>query len=250
MEKGMSDLQRRLLLEGAVNLRDMGGYRTIDERQTRWQVLLRSDNLDKLTAADQQALLDYGVRHVVDLRSLPEIQLKPDVFAQSAHVTYHHLPLIEHGPEMDAADALPSHREQYAFYLDRCQPAIKSILETICAANEGGVVFHCAIGKDRTGVIAALLLSLAAVDAEIITEDYALTAGFIAPRVALMRQRLVDASGDVERFDRAFAAHPDSMRHLLTYLQDQYGGAAGYVRAIGVDDSAVEALRRRFVGDT
>lgn len=245
----MSELQRRLTLEGTINLRDIGGYRTADQRQTRWQVFLRSDNLDKLTEADQQALLDYGVRHVVDLRSLPEIQLKPDVFAQSAHVTYHHLPLIEHGPEMDTSDALPNHGEQYAYYVDRCQPAIKTILETICAVDEGCVVFHCAIGKDRTGVIAALLLSLAAVDTEIITEDYALTKGFIAPRVAEIRQRIVNAGEDVERFDRAFAAHPDSMRHLLNYLHTQYGGAAGYVRAIGVADSAVDALRLRFVGD-
>lgn len=245
----MTELQRRLPLEGAVNLRDLGGYHTADQRMTRWKVLLRSDNLDTLTEADQQALLDYGVRHVVDLRSLPEIQLKPDVFAQSPHVTYYHLSMIEHGPEMDAADALPGHGEQYAYYVDRCQPAIKAILETICAANDGAVVFHCAVGKDRTGIIAALLLSLAAVDAEIVTEDYALTAGFIAPRVAEIRQRIVNAGEDVERFDRAFAAHADSMRHLLAYLQANYGGAAGYVQAIGVDDSAVEALRLRFVGD-
>ena len=246
----MTVLRRHLLLEGAVNFRDMGGYRTADQRQTRWQVLLRAGDLNTLTIADQQALLDYGIRHVIDLRSLPEIQLKPDVFAQSPHVTYHHLPLIEHGLEMETSDALPSHREQYAYYVDRCQPSVKTILETICAANEGAVVFHCAIGKDRTGVIAALLLSLAAVDAELITEDYALTAGLIAERVAEIRKRIVNAGEDVERFDRAFAAHPDSMRYLLSHLHTQYGGAAGYVRAIGVDDSMVEALRLRFIGDT
>jgi protein-tyrosine phosphatase len=245
----MTEFQRRLILEGAVNLRDLGGYRTADQRQTRWQVLLRSDNLDILTEADQQALLDYGIRHVVDLRSLTEIQFKPDVFAKSPHVSYHHLPLIEHGPEMEESDALPSHREQYAYYVDRCQPAIRLILETICAANEGAVVFHCAIGKDRTGVIAALLLALAAVDDEIIAEDYALTKGFIAPRLALLRQRILDAGESVERLDRAFAADPESMHYLLTHLHTQYGGAAGYVRAIGVDDSDVETLRLRFIGD-
>lgn len=245
----MSELQRRLALEGAVNLRDIGGYRIQDQRETRWQVFLRADNLDKLTAADQQTLLDYGLRHVVDLRSSSEAQHYPDVFARSAAVIYHHLPLIEDGPDMQAVEALPTHFEVYHYFLERCQPALKTILETICATGDGCTVFHCTGGKDRTGVIAALLLGLVAVDAETIAQDYALTSQYLASRAGEWRQQVLDAGGDVERFDRMMATRPEVMRQTLAYLQGHYGGIPEYVQAIGVSDSAVSTLRLRFVGD-
>lgn len=244
----MSDQRRRLMLQGAVNVRDIGGYPTQGGQLTRAGVFLRADNLDRLTDADQQMLLDYGVRRIIDLRSLPELQNFPDVFAQSPHVIYQHLPLLEDKPQMAFVEAMPSHYEVYVHLLDQCQPQIRAVLETLATADAACTLYHCTGGKDRTGVISALLLGLAGVDAVTIAQDYALTGDYLAPRVAQWRQRAVDAGEDMERFDRLMLTNPDVMRRTLVYLHEHYGSIPDYVKAIGLTDSAIDQLRNRFVG--
>jgi protein-tyrosine phosphatase len=165
-------MQRHIQINGINNLRDLGGYATQDGGQTRWGVFLRSANLDEVAAAGQRQLLDYGLRHIIDLRTTFEIQRWPDVFAQSSAVNYHHLPFFDDNPGMEDIDGFDDVVEIYTFMVERCQPAVRTILETISTADDGAVLFHCAGGKDRTGIIAALLLGLAGVDDATIAQDY------------------------------------------------------------------------------
>ncbi len=245
----MNEMQRRLPLEGAINTRDIGGYDTQKGRQTKWQVFLRSDALDILTEADQQTLLEYGVRQIVDLRTFPEADNTANVFASSDNIIYKHLPMFESGPELEYVLELPSHFEAYLYFLEHCQPAIKAILEAVANLGDGCTLYHCSRGTDRTGVITALLLGLVQVDDEIIVQDYALSTQYFAPRMAKMRQQVLDDGGDLELFDRWSAAKPDMLRQMLTYLKDQYGGIPNYVQAIGVDAATVDFMRLRFLDD-
>ena len=84
---------RDLEIEGSWNVRDIGGYPTADGGTTRWGVLLRSGDLARVSPTGQQALIDYGVRTIIDLRDLNEVRSLPNVFAQSPTVAYHHLPV-------------------------------------------------------------------------------------------------------------------------------------------------------------
>ena len=239
--------QQHIPIEGTHNVRDLGGYATQDGGQTRRGVYLRSDNLDKVTAAGQGQLLDYGVRHIIDLRTTSETKRWPDVFASSTAVNYHHLPFFDDGARTNDDAVWDDVVEGYKFTLERNQPAVRTILETIGAADEGAVLFHCAGGKDRTGLIAALLLGLAGVDDETIAQDYALTAKLTAaPRVA-WRAEAEAAGEDMERYDRLSIARPEYMLGTLAHLHAKYGGVRGYVRTVGVDAAMIEALRSRLV---
>ena len=98
--------ERRLDIEGAYNVRDLGGYPTRQGRRTRWKQFLRSDSLHEVTEAGQSALKDYGLGVIVDLRMTPEIELKPNVFANSSSVDYRHLPVVQPGDK----EAIPKDR--------------------------------------------------------------------------------------------------------------------------------------------
>lgn len=239
--------QRQLRLEGAHNVRDLGGYVTQAGEQIRWKVFLRAANLDKLTAAGQGTLLDYGVRHIIDLRTTSELQRWPDVFAGSTALNYHHLPFFEDNPSMDDIDRLDDVVDIYKLMVERCQPAVKTILETIGAADDGAVLFHCAGGKDRTGIIAALLLGLAGVDDDTIAQDYALTAELTASLRVAWRAEAEAAGADMEKHDRMTTAKPEYMLGTLAHLHTKYGGIDGYLRAIGVDAATIGRLRSRLV---
>lgn len=239
--------QHHIPIEGTNNVRDLGGYPTRDGNLTRRGVYLRADNLDTVPAAGQAKLLDHGVRHIIDLRTTTETQRWPDVFAHSPVVSYHHRPFFDDDARSDEVDILDDVVEMYKLFVERYQPEIRLILETIGAVGEGAVLFHCAGGKDRTGIIAALLLGLAGVDGETIAQDYALTAELTAARRVVWRARAEADGQDMARYDRLSIARPEYMLGTIAHLRQTYGGIPGYVRAIGVDAATIEALRSRLV---
>ncbi|NJM72275.1 MAG: tyrosine-protein phosphatase [Scytonema sp. RU_4_4] len=126
-------LQRLLVLEGCYNTRDIGGYETLDGKKTRWRSVLRSDSLHRLTSTCQQTLLDYGVRTIIDLRYLSEVNKAPNVFANSPQVTYLHLPLFNEALETDLRKA-KTLIEQGLLLLKHCQQEIKVVMEAIAFA--------------------------------------------------------------------------------------------------------------------
>ena len=242
---------RNLAVEGSYNVRDLGGYPTADGHHTRWKVLVRAGNLDKVSAAGCQYLTDYGIKTVIDLRDEWEVDDFPNVFAQVEPVRYVNLPLIGNRLSEDEVwksegQKLLRLEELYGNYLDHCQVQIGSIMGAI-SESAGGTVFHCYAGKDRTGLIAALVLGAVGVSIEDIAEDYAQTSQHITHLVADWEEYAVKNDYDMRLFERDAGAMPETMVNTCNYLTERYGGVKGYLASCGVRDSQIEALRRRFV---
>ena len=245
---------RWLPVEGAYNVRDLGGYRTEDGRMTRWRTFLRADDLYKLTDADQNLLTDYGVRTVIDLRGSDELAQLPNVLAKNPNVTYLHQnmdgddPLRRDGePDAEILSVPERIRLSYSRRLRLRQDAIREILSALGAKDEQPTMFHCGAGTDRTGVIAALLLGLAGVAEEMIAEDYALSADGLFERYrqegapAKLAGRLtVDAV-------RLVSAPAEGMKLTLDFLNQTYGGIEQYVRHVGVTDRQIAGIRTALV---
>ena len=197
----MPEINRHIEVEGGYNVRDLGGYPTIEGRLTRSRVLIRAGTLDKLTPHGQRQLADYGVKTIVDLRDEQEANEYPDLFAPST--TYLNLPFF--GDTLSADETWyrhwtdsPTLHELYQHYFDRCQPQIKAIISAV-AASTPGILFHCYAGKDRTGLIAALVLSSVGVPAEVIAEDYERTSQHIQHLIVEWRESAQKTGGSMLR---------------------------------------------------
>jgi protein-tyrosine phosphatase len=242
---------RNLIVEGSYNVRDLGGYATADGHHTRWKVLIRAGNLDKVSAAGCQYLTDYGVKIVIDLRDEWEVEDFPNVFAQVEQVRYVHIPLIGDQLLRDEAWKLTSEKfsrldEFYIYYLEHCQRQIAQIMG-VFAESSGGTVFHCYAGKDRTGLIAALVLGAVGVSIDDIADDYAQTSQHIPHLVAQWRDYAVKNGHDMQHFERDAGSIPDTMMNTLHYLTERYGGIREYLVSCGVTDGQLAELRGRFV---
>ena len=253
----MSDEQQARLLrwEACYNARDLGGYATADGGRTRWGAFVRADNLRRLTPSGRTALLDYGVRTVIDLRRTAELEIDPNPFAEPTTDTalpmYRNLPL---GLDADSAGIAAvaaagagedaSMLELYRRVFDHYWCGIAGVMAAIVRAPEGAVLFHCHAGKDRTGLIAALLLALAGVPEPTIAEDYALSQACLKP---IYDERL-NQEPDAEkraRLGEMLSAVPETMLSFLEHLNTRHGGAERYLLAAGVAAADVERLRRR-----
>ncbi len=233
-------MERHIIVEGGVNVRDLGGYPTAGGRVTRFGRLIRSANLDQLTASGQQTLLDYGMKTDIDLRHVDELKRFPDVFARSAHVRYLHLPF--------AADDFSPRAEHsrldglYIEAFDSRRENIRAIISAI-ADGEPGILYHCAVGKDRTGMISALLLGNAGVPTDVIAEDYAETTRHIVHLVEEWREDGRRRGDDMTYFDRDVAADAPIMLATLEALERDYGGAVAYLRSVGITEAQLGRLK-------
>ncbi|MEU7854984.1 tyrosine-protein phosphatase [Nonomuraea sp. NPDC049141] len=239
---------RHIAFERLHNFRDLGGYRARDGRTVRWGRLYRSDSLAKLRGDDWRRFLDLGVRTVIDLRYPWEIARRGRV-PESDGLVYHNLS-IEHqpydqaelGPDIDTARFLADRYAEIA--LDGVEE-LRLALEVIAADDSAPLVMHCAAGKDRTGLLAALVLSLLGVDEETIVEDFALT--------GLATDRLV-ADWRAAHPDRTLKwpgygqAPGEVMRLCLAELAAGHGSVRDYaVTRLGVDDKLITALREQYL---
>jgi protein-tyrosine phosphatase len=233
---------RLLQFPGLLNVRELGGHPTLDGATTRLRSLLRADDLVQLTPEGVQALADYGVRTVIDLRWPAEIAACPHPSALGERkVRYHSISLLAND-EMEWASLSGECRKEMwkCAVLEHTRPQLKAVLEIIAGAAAEPLLFHCVAGKDRTGLIAALLLALADVEPEAIAADYAastaqLTDAYLQRYTNLERAEIMEALRCPE----------EGVHNMLAYLA-QYGGAAGYLRAIGLGDPTIEQLRARL----
>lgn len=252
---GEERLMRLLAWEACYNARDLGGYATVGGGRTRWGAFVRADNLRRLRSSGRAALLDYGVRTVIDLRRADELEIDPNPFAEQSGDArwprYLNLPfglgadraavaaVVAAGAGPDASmDAL------FRLVLDQYWRGIAGVMTAIAAAPDGAVLFHCHAGKDRTGLIAALLLALAGVPAPTIAEDYALSQEYLRP---MFDARLSQESDAAKRAQLAtmIGATPATMLSILEHLDTRHGGAERYLLAAGVAAADIERVRRR-----
>ncbi|WP_209426170.1 tyrosine-protein phosphatase [Pararhodobacter sp. SW119] len=243
---------RRLAVEGIHNLRDLGGYRTRGGELTPWRRFLRADSPHRLTADGVTRLEAEGLGTVLDLRTAEECAAMPNPFANRPGVTYVHQPVFEElAPlklaEIDIVGGDPL-LDFYRIAVDDRHEALREILITIAGVPEGAVMFHCTVGKDRTGLVAALLLGLAEVAPEDIVEDYALTGSLIGQLVAEMLEHTRARGEDPDRHARLLAAPAETMQAALGHIEMRYGSVSGYLTHIGVPAGDRSALRDRLRG--
>jgi protein-tyrosine phosphatase len=226
-------MDRKLEWDGCVNVRDLGGLRTADGCEIRRGALVRADAVDRLTAAGWAALREHGIRTVIDLRNDDEIQ--PDVAPRPAGLSTLRLPLdgIEDREFWDQWTTGPQFGTPcyYRPFFDRFPQRTAVVISAIARARPGGVLVHCAAGRDRTGLISMLVLALVGVMPEEIAADYALSADCLGPNPEI----------DAFLVGEGMTAS-DAMIAVLASLD-----AEGYLRAAGVGDDELAALRRRLL---
>lgn len=215
------DCIKHLILPHAFNVRDMGGILTESGRAVRWNRLFRADALSALDSAEWQTLYEKGVRTVVDLRSLSETETFPDRVPDS--ITLYHCPMQEenldiHNLDEGAAAAFRrSMSECYADMVRKTPHLLCAALHTVKdALQDGAVIFHCTAGKDRTGVLAAVILTiLGAYDADILA-DYEVSNTY--NRNGL--HRILESMPNYEELLPMLSSAPEHMEKLLLYFRE------------------------------
>ena len=253
----MSNIEtsRHIPLDGNYNVRDIGGYPTNTGGTTRWKIFLRSDSMGSLTTSDQDTLIAYGIKSVIDLRTTLETQTDPNVFYDSRKATYRHFNIVGDVPTVPEDEwvkiGVPASRivTMYTRWLDRRQPQIAETLGTLADTINQPAIYHCAGGKDRTGVISALLLGLAGVPRDTIVSDYSLTAKYLFRRTLDGRDRsdnvVLEAEKDINSpkdFEDEFCP-PGGMEGTLDHLDKVYGGIEAYTRVIGLTENQIGSIR-------
>jgi protein-tyrosine phosphatase len=237
--------------QGLVNARDLGGLPLAEGGRTRAGSVFRADNIRHLTPTGWLQMSDDGVRTVIDLRFERE-RVEPQAPERFDVVNISLFGAHDPG-EQERVDSLVRGARDTAeavafFYLDileTCAPRIGEAIEAVANAGPGGVVVHCFVGKDRTGIVSALLLELAGVAHEAIVADYVLSDGRVG---SLVDGWIAEAETEAERTfrTRTSAAPAHAMEALLEGVRTRYGGAIEYLRATGVADDAIASAAARL----
>lgn len=248
-------------LEGAVNVRDLGGLPTGDGGKTRDGRLLRGDNLQELTASDIAVLVrDIGLTTVVDLRSPAELASEgPAPLDSVASVRHaHHSVLPEQGSATDVADALLTRRDRdrsrypddpacghYLGYLEDRPDQVVGALRSI-ARSEGAALVHCAAGKDRTGVIVALALTAAGVRPEAVVADYVATGERMDAILDRLRRSRTYARDVNSKPAASLRPRPETMAAFLGQMGSRHGGVTGWLAGHGFSGDDLRLLRAKL----
>ncbi len=247
------DPKRHIEIDGAHNVRDIGGYETAKGRTTRWRTFLRADNVSTLPQHSQDTLTStIGLQTVIDLRRQDEIHGQPDnVLARSPHVEYHNVDIVGDLVFDQGENTEPRHKihASYRKMLDRRGSKFGEAFRVMAQPGALPAMYHCMGGQDRTGLISALLLGLVGVPKEAIAADYTLTAEYRIFAYLGPNPKIPDAdpADYTPKTYRARNCPPEVMLDTLEYLDDRHGGIEAYVRSTGVTDSDIAALRVALV---
>jgi protein-tyrosine phosphatase len=231
-------------LAGASNFRDLGGLPTSDGATTRWRRVFRSDTLQELTEQDVKVLRgDIGLATIIDLRTTREIRNEGRGPLEVEPVAYVNLPFIA---DLEVQDEVPDAVERdvladYRHMLDTAGHIIAEAVHTV-AVSDGPVVFHCAAGKDRTGILAAIIELLVGVPRRVVVGDYELTNQVIEQICERLARFDTYTNVRVNPWSH-FRCQPAVMEGFVDLLDERHGGAAGWARDTGLDDADIIHLR-------
>jgi protein tyrosine/serine phosphatase len=245
---------RDLDWDGCLNVRDLGGLPTEDGGETRFGAVVRADSVRRLSDRGWAALVEYGVRRIVDLRWHDELEADPprELPVEVVHVSLFGDYDPAFGREVDAVggaqpDEAAATRAIYLLYLERYAENFAGAISAVAGAPEGPVVVHCAVGKDRTGLTIALLLRLAGVGADDVARDYAASGENLRGELERWASE-GETERERQRRRRLGATPARAMRDVLDELEHRHGAAADYLRAAGAADGDLARARARLRG--
>jgi len=247
---------RELFWDGCLNVRDLGGHPTSDGGETRFGSIVRADSVGNLTTEGWEALADYGIRTVIDLRGDHEREDDPP---RELPVDVRHVPFMEASEEeweeigeelerlAEVPDIVEATRDGYVLFLERFKPNVGAAIRAVAEAPEGGVVVQCVGGKDRTGLVTALLLHVAGVPTDDIAADYALSEERLRPRQAGWLEA-AQTEAERRRLERFTQTPPGVISGVFDELERRYGSVEGYLESAGVSKRDLELARARLLG--
>jgi protein-tyrosine phosphatase len=234
---------RALQWSGCRNVRDLGGLPLDGGGSVRAGALIRADSLDRLDPDGLLAFAKHEVSLIVDLRGPAEAEVKPHPFVDDPR--YRLVPLID--PRRERSRDRAAERTLgmvYSRSLDRNAKCIVDGVGAIADAPPGAVVVHCAVGKDRTGMVVALILSASGVPDDEIADDYALSAECLREE---FDEILASLDGEERtRIAERMSSRRETILEMLAYARDHYGGAEGYLLAHGLGSDRLQRLRDRL----
>ena len=241
---------RRLPVEGLCNARELGGFPTVDGRMTNYGRFIRGEVPRAVTRRGLDFLRDYGVSVSIDLRGQEEIKRIPNLLADEPWAEFINIPVynkqVAGAVANSSPDSIVKWPDLYISMIDSQTEWIRDVLETLAEkSSSGAVMFNCTTGKDRTGMITALILALAGVSYYDIVADYCVSQVYLRPVYAEIfgtwdRSPVQDAHGLDDPF---FKTVPENMASLLIHIDNEYGGVPKYLERCGISISAISRLR-------
>ena len=238
---------------GTHNVRDLGGYRTKGGKITKTERFIRSDSLHRIGAEGINFLLEKNLTTVIDLRTSNEIEKEPNPFSDIGGVTYLNIPLLENlAPAFLGTSKIGkiSNDPLLSFYLSALherQSAITNIFSAISESNPGLILFNCTAGKDRTGIISALLLGLVDVPSVDIIKNYTDSELFISELVEEFLERSRQRGGDTESYARMLRCPGKTMASALDSIYVSHQDIRTYLTTIGLSEEQLLKVSHRLV---
>lgn len=237
---------RHLDWEGCLNLRDLGGLPTGGGRTTQWGAFVRGDTLCGLSDAGRGSVAGYGIRTVVDLRSHEEATREPNPFAALPDVmSYLHHPLNDPATEARLS-VTETGADRYIAMVEAGGARLAKIFAAFASAPSGGILFHCFAGRDRTGIVAALLLNLAGVGIAAIVDDYEVTDGRLRARYDQWLTKLEGLPR--KRFLSSLEERGHPIRRTLAHVADRHGSVGAYLEVHGLSRADLQRVHRKISG--
>lgn len=236
-------MTRKHHVPGMHNLRDLGGFVTATGAVTRPGVFWRGDSPHRVTTNDLAYFATHHITTVIDLRHEHEQHTAPNPLATQANINYVAIPLFQ--VSHNTSNVITRLDDFYIHLLETSRTPIQQTFTQLADAPDG-TFFHCRVGKDRTGIIAALLLDLVEVPHADIIADYVATADHITPLLPELR-RDRPAHIDEATYEQIIGIQSDTMGNVLTYIKKTYGSTVNYVTQIGVPAAKITQIQQKFV---
>ena len=232
---------RRFNFKAVYNCRDIGGFLTRDNKVVRNNVFIRSDNLTDIQPSEMEFLQKLGVQAIIDFRHQNEIDHAPDPFTNHPVIDYHNIAILDHAQftledlnRIKLSDLYISMSENKVF--------VKSVFETL-AQYDKAVLYHCTAGKDRTGVITALLYKLIGVNDIDIIADYEVSFTYLVPKYAGRDENVSEMYQDL------FSSKPETMETFLNYLNYKYPNILDYFLSKDISMETVDIIKHKLIGE-
>lgn len=231
-------------LTGLYNLREVGGYPAADGGTVRWGTLFRSDALHRLDESGTAAIAALGLRTIVDLRTQMEVDVAPSALAGVTAATTH-ISLLT-----GDLQALPLELDAvYRYIIDACGKTVGEAIKLLCAPDAFPALVHCSAGKDRTGIVIALILAVLGVPDEVIAADYGLSGGYLDQENTAVIGQVKASTGLGESLTNELLASPPALiARVLANVRASWGSVDEYLLDHGLTAADLASLRAALVG--